>query len=131
MFLHSMILSHIEYCFINWSPTNRHNTQSKSLFKRALKIFDRKPLSYHHCLILQKYNLLSFETFLKFKYACAIYKFLHGLAPLPLSEYIKLKITDGGRTVTRASTCGDCMVPYRHTTFGQYCMYCQLRGQRS
>jgi len=42
MFLHSMIFSHIECCFINWSLTNATTLKPiESLFKRALKIFDR------------------------------------------------------------------------------------------
>lgn len=61
--------------------------------------------------------VLSFDNFKNVKYACAVYKVLHGLAPPPLSEYIKLKANSG--TTTRAATRGDCEVPYRRTSFGQ------------
>jgi len=43
---------------------------------------------------------LIFDIFLKLKYACAIEKILHGLAPPPLSEFITLKKQGEGRTVT-------------------------------
>lgn len=46
-----------------------------------------------------------------------IYKTLHGLAPTPLSKYIKPKTVRGFNT--RSSTRGDVEIPYRKTTFGQ------------
>ncbi len=87
--------------------------------QRADGVFNRKPFSFHYCHTLQKHNLPSFENFKMFKFACSIYKILHGLAPPPLGEYIKLKSTDSGRTVTRASTRGDCVILHRCTTFCQ------------
>lgn len=44
-------------------------------------IFARKPISYCHCHILETYNLLNFDNFRYFKFACAVYKILHRLAP--------------------------------------------------
>lgn len=106
-FLHAMIFSHIEYCFTNWSLTDATTIKPiESLYKKALKVH-----------ILQKHIFLSFDNFKNFKYACSVYKTLNGLAPPPLSEYIKLKTNRG--TTTRATTRGDCEVPFRHTTFGQ------------
>lgn len=119
--MHAMIFSHIEYCFTNWSLTGTTTIKPiESLYKKALKILDRKPITHHHCHILEKDSLLSFENFKVLKYACIIYKTLNGLAPPPLKEYIKLKVSSG-RT-TRAYSRGDCEVPYRHTTFGQSVM---------
>uniref|UniRef100_A0A8C6SXY0 Reverse transcriptase domain-containing protein n=1 Tax=Neogobius melanostomus TaxID=47308 RepID=A0A8C6SXY0_9GOBI len=47
MFLHAMVFSHIEYCFTNWSLTNETTfRQIESLYKKALKVFARKPVSY-------------------------------------------------------------------------------------
>ena len=49
-YLHCMILSHIEYCFTNWSFACATNLKPiEQLYKRAIKVFDRKPNSYHHC----------------------------------------------------------------------------------
>ncbi len=58
LFLHSMILSHIEYCVTRWSHTSATTIKPIELyFKKALKVFDKKQLSYHHCNILTEYNL--------------------------------------------------------------------------
>lgn len=83
-FLHSMIFSHISYCITSWSLTGISILKPiERLYNRALKILDKKAFSYHHCKILTKYKLLSFENFIKFKNACLIYKTLHGIAPPP------------------------------------------------
>lgn len=119
MFLHCMIFSHIEYCITNWSLTNMITLKPiESLYKKALKIFDRKPFSFHHCLILQKHNILNLENFKTFKLACSIYKILHGLSPPSLKDFIKFKSSTGAR-VTRASVRGDCVVPHRDTAFSK------------
>ena len=90
--LHSMILSHIEYCITSWSLTTVTNLNLiESLYKKSLKVFDQKPNSFHVCNILNKYNLLNFENVINFKYVCFIYKALHGLAPPPVSTLFKPK----------------------------------------
>lgn len=81
----------MEYRFTNWSITTKTIlNQVKSLYKRAIKITDKKkktlsPLSY------TKNVLLNFNNFATFKYACTTYRILMGLAPAPLSAYIKQK----------------------------------------
>lgn len=66
IFLHSMIFLHIEYCITNWSMTNQAALKPiESSYKRALKILDKKLYSYHHCLILHKYNYLRFDNLKK------------------------------------------------------------------
>ena len=58
----ALILSHIEYCFTNWSQTCTGLTTLKpieQLYKSVLKVFDRKPHSYHHCNIFHKYSILN------------------------------------------------------------------------
>lgn len=118
MFLHSMIFSHIEYCITTWSLSGDTILKPiEMLFKKSIKIFDQKPLSFHQCNILKKYNMLNFENFIHFKNSCLIYKVLHGLAPPPLSTYIKPR-TDRG-SATRASSRGDLEIPHRKTTCGQ------------
>ena len=47
----------------------------------------------------------------------SFFKILHGLAPPPLNEFIKLKDDNG--LATRAVTRGDCVIQYRHSKFGQ------------
>ncbi len=113
-----MVLSHIEYGFTNWSFTTKTTlNRVESLYKRAIKILDKKTVSHHNCPILQKYGLLSFNNFTTFKYACATYKILKGLAPPPLSAYIKQK--ENNNHTTRATARGDCIVPLRRTSCGQ------------
>ena len=57
-----MILSHIEYCFTNWSFACATNLKPiEQLYERAIKVFDRKPYSYHHSTILEKHHFLSFD----------------------------------------------------------------------
>ena len=118
MFLHSMIFSHIDYCITTWSLAG--NTILKPiemLFKQSIKILDQKPLSYHQCNILGKYNMLNFGNFIHFKNCCLIYKVFHGLAPPSLSTFIKPRSDRG--YCTRASFRGDLEIPLRKTTFGQ------------
>lgn len=113
-----MIFSHIDYCITTWSLTG--NTILKPiemLFKKSIKILDQKPLSFHQCNILGKYNMLNFDNFIKFKNSSLIYKVFHGLAPPSLSTYIKPRSDRG--FCTRASFRGDIVIPHRKTTFGQ------------
>ena len=121
MYLHSMIFSHINYCLTSWSFTGVTIMKPiESLFKRALKVLDKKPISYHHCNILQKYNFFNFANFKQFSIACLMYKTLNELAPPPLKEYIKQKTTGASSAqVTRATARGDCAVPFRRTVFSQ------------
>uniref|UniRef100_A0AAR2J957 Reverse transcriptase domain-containing protein n=1 Tax=Pygocentrus nattereri TaxID=42514 RepID=A0AAR2J957_PYGNA len=119
LFMHAMIVSHITYCFTSWSQTSLSILKPiESLYKQALKILDRKPNSYHHCHIVQKYNLLSFDSFKHLLDACLMFKILYGLAPPPLRQFIKQKDSRGSM-VTRAFTRGDCIVQYRRSKFGQ------------
>jgi len=118
VFLHSMILSHMEYCCTSWTLTGMKTFKSiELLYKNALKVLDKKPMSFHICKILQKHNILSIENLIFFKYAGFVYKVLHGLAPPPLLDFFKLNTNSGART--RASVRGDCEVPFRRTAFGQ------------
>ena len=113
-----MILSHIEYCFTNWSYADTTVIKPiEQIFKKAIEVLDKKPNSYHHCNILAKYNLLSFSNFIHFKGACLIYKCLNGLAPPPLMEIIHRKRVTGHST--RSISRGDCVVVFRETTFSQ------------
>ena len=118
VFMHAMVFSHIEYGFTNWSFTTKTVlSQVESLYKRAIKILDKKPVTHHHCHILKKYGLLSFDNFTTFKYACAIFKILKGLAPPPLSAYVRQN--DNVSHTTRATNRGDCVIPLRRTSQGQ------------
>ncbi len=86
------------------------------LYKKTVKVFDRKPQSFHLCSILEKYQLLSFENLKVFKTSCLIYRSTNGMAPPPLGDFIKKRNSE---TTTRSTIRGDCEVPFRKTTFAQ------------
>ena len=117
MFFHSMILSHIDYCLPIWSlACSTALRPIESLYKRGLKILDKKPHSVHTCSILKKRKFLSLQNFKTFRYACFVYKTLHGLAPSPLKEFFRRRSVSGMNT--RACDRGDCEIPHRRTSFG-------------
>ena len=100
--MHAMIFSHITYCFTTWSQTNQTTLKPiESLYKQTLKTLDQKPNRYHHCHIVQKYNLFNFDCFKQFADACLIFKILNGLAPPPLNEFVSRR--DSGVRTTRAT----------------------------
>ncbi len=85
----AMIFSNILYCFTSWSQANVTTLKPiETLYKQTLKILDQKPISYHHCNIIIKYNLFNFDSFLHYLDACLIFQMLHGLAHHPLGECI-------------------------------------------
>ena len=109
-----MILSHITYCLISWS--NTHSTTIKPLeilYKQALKILDKKTYHYHHCSILRKYQLLTWDNLIKFKNISLIYQIRHGLAPPPLCDFIHFRSSEV--RVTRGAMREDCIIPRRKT----------------
>ena len=118
IFLHSMIFSHFSYCITSWSQASQSAKQPlQTLYKQAIKVLDKKPRHYHHCIILKKYNLLNWDSFQKFSGLCLFYKVMHGLAPAPLAEFISQK--NRTERVTRGSVRGDCVIPLRKSAFGQ------------
>ncbi len=81
----------------------------ESIYKKVLKILDKKPCSYQHSNILSKYKLLSFDSFQKFKTTCTRYKVLHGLAPAPFKWFYQT--TSSQYCLHKATTRDDCKVP--------------------
>ena len=81
----------------------------QSVYKQALKVLDRKPNSHHHCYILRKHELLSWETLVQYTDACLVFKILNGLAPPPLSIFVQLKTQTYGSRSTRSAMRGDCV----------------------
>ena len=118
MYMHSMVISHIIYCLTTWSQAS--NTTLKpieSLYKRTLKILDKKPVHFHHCPIFKKYNLLSWENMIKDVDVCLMYKIIYGLISPPLRQFVNIRTTAYGFTGGAAR--GDCIIPLRKSTFSQ------------
>ena len=71
----------------------------------------------HHCPILQKHILFSWENMVKFADLCFFYKIIHGLSSPPLRQFINIRTTDYSRT--RGAARGDCIIPFRKSVFGK------------
>ena len=118
MYMFSLILSHINYCLTTWSTANSTTLKPViSLYKQALKILDKKPRTFHHCTILNKYRFLSWDNLIIFKNCCLMYKIRHSLAPPPLCSLISFR--SSLTNVTRGASRGDCEIPFRKSLFGQ------------
>ncbi len=89
----------------------------ESLYKRTLKVFDKKSVHYHHCPILKKYNLLSWENMIKYANVCLMYKIIYGLSSPPLGQLVRIRTTDYHST--RGALRGDCIIPLRRSKFSQ------------
>ena len=112
-----MILSHIEYCFVIWSFAGVTTLKPiEQLYKKAIKVLDKKPRTFHHCLILARHNFLNLENLRSFKNSCLIYKTLNGLAPPPLKELFRRR---DNTLSTRSASRGDCEAPFRRSQIGQ------------
>lgn len=119
MYLNAMIIPHFLYCITSWSQSNKTVLKPlESLYKSALKIHDKKPRRYHHCHILNKYEILNFENLIKHSNVCLLFKIIHNAAAPPLKKYVTLCSEKSTRT-TRSVTRGECSVLQRKTAFGK------------
>lgn len=119
IFMHAMILSSMSYCITCWGQAGETAIRPiESLYKQTLKTLAKKPMHYHHCKILDKHNLLSFENFRLFSNLCLVYKILNGLAPPPLCDFVYARSLNSIRS-TRISSIRDCHISFRRTVFGQ------------
>ena len=118
MYMFSLILSHINYCLPTWSTANSTTLKPvMSLYKQALKILDKKPKSHHHCSVLHKYRLLSWDNLITFKNCCLMFKIRFNLAPPPLCSLVKFRTA--ATSATRGAARGDCDIPLKKSVFGQ------------
>lgn len=88
---------------------------AETAYKQALKIQDRKK-SYHHCRILKKHDLFSWENMLQNAEYILVFKIFYGLAPAPLQEFRKKKKYPNN--LARASSRADCVVLFRTSGAG-------------
>ena len=113
LYLHAMVLSHLSYCITAWGQATDSATKCLfSLYKQALKILDQKSQKWHHCKIIDKYNLLTFSSFIKLSF----FKCINGLAPQAVSQIFKKK--DNCKTMTRSITKQNCKVQRCTSIFG-------------
>lgn len=119
IFINSMIFSHISYGLTTWSQA--HQTTIKHiecLYNQAIKILDKKRIRHHHCQILKKYKILSFANFISLHTVKLVFKCLNNTAPRLLCESVT-RLQSGTRSTTRATSKGNCIVPFRRTSFAQ------------
>ncbi len=118
MYMFSMVISHMTFCLTTWSQASSVTLKPlESLYKRTLKVFDKKSVHYHHCPILKKYNLLSWENMIKYANVCLMYKIIYGLSSPPLGQLVRIRTTD--YRLTRGALRGDCIIPLRRSKFSQ------------
>ena len=113
-----MIFSHLSYSITSWSQSSQTVLKPiTSIYKQAIKIMDQKPMRWHHCGILRKHNLFTFENFVIYCNTNLVFKCLHNHVS-PLFSGLVARRQNTGRA-TRASTNGDCIVPKCKNSFGQ------------
>ncbi len=128
LYMHAMIFSHLSYCITSWSQASSNTMKPiASIYKQAIKIMDRKPMKWHHCRILKKHNLLTFENFMDFSILKFFLKCLNNHVSTLFSE-LAIRWQSSHRAITRASTSGDCRVPKCKTSFCQSAL--SVKGAR-
>ena len=84
LYMHSMIFSHI--CITSWSQTGKTTLAPlQTLYKQTLKALDKKPLRYHHCKIIQRHNLMTFDSFVFLADVCLVCNIMNDLAASPFN----------------------------------------------
>lgn len=90
LYLDAMIMPHMLYCITSWATACKTALKPIEVaYKQALKVLDRKPNMYQHCLILKKLERLNFDNTIKYADSVLIYKIIHSQAPPPLHEFVK------------------------------------------
>lgn len=117
LYFNVMIIPFLTYCLTSWAQASSTTLKSiQILHKQALKVLDNKPKSYHHCAILTKHSLLSWDNLIKFFNISLVFKVFHNMAPPPLREFIKQNTSS---RQTRSVERGDCVISYRKSSFSQ------------
>ncbi len=125
--MHSMIISHITYCLTTWSQASITTLKPlESLYKQSLKTLDKKSVQFHHCSILKKYYLLSWDNLIKYVHICLLFKTMNSLFS-PLKQFVNIRTT--GHRSTRGGERGDC-IPFKRSNFSQsvFCFQSKLQG---
>ncbi len=118
LYMHAMVFSHLSYCVTVWSQVSQLTIKPvRSLYKQTLKILDKKPNRWHHCNIVQKYDLLSFENVINLSLIKMVFKCVNNLAPEIICPLISKQSSKG--ITTRGATNQICTVPKRKTKFAQ------------
>ncbi len=100
---------HITYCLTTWSHACITTLKPlESLYKQSQKTLDKKSVQFHHCSILKKYNLLSWDNLIKYVHICLLFKTMNSLFS-PLKQFVNIRTT--AHRSTRGGERGDCIIP--------------------
>lgn len=121
LYMHAMILSDLSYCITSWSQASQVTLKpAVAMYKQAIKIMDQKPMRWHHCGILRKYNLLTFENFIIYTNIKLFFKCLHNYVSPLFSALIKRRWNSSQINTRTSDNCNyncDCIVPRCTTSF--------------
>lgn len=119
MYLHSMILSHFNYCLTSWSPAGQSAKKTlEVLYKQAIKVMTKKTQALLSlCNLKNIYSLSNWDSLHTFADLNLIYKVLHNLAPDPLAEFIGQR--NSSEHVTPGSVRGGCSIPLHRSTLSK------------
>ena len=128
-YLNAMIKPHFLYCVTSWSQACKTVTKPlELLYKSSLKIHAKKPRHYHHCHVLAKYDILSFENLIIHSNVCLLHKIIHNAYAPPLKKFVTL-CSENTVRLTRSVTRGECSIPQRRTQFGSSSFSCVAMSQ--
>ena len=100
-----MILSHLHYCIIFWSQATKTVLRPiEVLYKQALKVMDRKSLKHHHCNILSKYKLLSFDSLVLLSGVRFVFRIIYNATTPPLRSFFQLRREQHSRSALKICT---------------------------
>lgn len=112
-----MIIPHFRYCMTSWSQACKTALRPlESLYKSSLKVHDKKSRLFHHCHILKKHSILSFENIIIYSNLCLLFKIINGTAAPPLKKLISLSSEITSRA-TRSTVRSECRIPQCKTAF--------------
>uniref|UniRef100_A0A3P8TK54 Reverse transcriptase domain-containing protein n=1 Tax=Amphiprion percula TaxID=161767 RepID=A0A3P8TK54_AMPPE len=118
VYLNAMILPHLRYYMTTWSQACVTTLKPLESLYKTLKIHDKKPRIYHHCKILTKHGILSFENCIRYSNLCLLFRIIHGTVAPPLKTFIPLCSEVSSRD-TRTSLRGECYIRKLDSAFGR------------
>lgn len=114
-----MISPQITYCLSCWSQANETTLKPlRPVFNQALKVLDRKAPRYHHCNILSKHKILSFDSLIQYTNSITIFKIVNNIAPPSMKKIIKFYSEQTNRT-SRSTAHRNCAILKRSSAFAQ------------
>ncbi len=109
--------------FLPWSHASITTLKPlESLYKQSLKTLDKKSVQFHHCSILKKYNLLSWDNLIKYVHNCLLFKTINSLFS-PLKQFVNIRTT--AHRSTRDGERGDCIIPFKRSNFCIFSQSCK------